>query len=266
MDVGVLPAQKGTANSLLSQMLQALDYLSHFGIIHRDVKPANILHCNGPDFIFQLADFGLSNYASKARTIAGSPIWMAPEVMATKGAVQTPKADVWSLFVVIVEVLNVRGFHTKRELFQNDREILMTVQEARGDALMAPLMRMGEMDPAQRASAGDMLDALFSGKGRSSPRQTDVDTPMAGGDPMSAPPPVQQTRRKAISAKLETTKAYKPISKGKQAKAKATGAKFETRKAHKLVSKDQHPADEGVSRDGIGARRRKQAKDHNILR
>lgn len=89
-------------------MLQALDYLSTKGLIHRDLKPANILYstkapvCTDEKhrFNFQLADFGLSNRQSVAKTECGSGIFKALDVYGDKP--QTPKADVWSLLVTML--------------------------------------------------------------------------------------------------------------------------------------------------------------------
>src|SRR4051812_21415229 len=81
------------AESVFHQMLQALDCLAINGIIHRDVKPENILYVTRPDdqYQFQLGDFGLCNRAASAATTVGSPLYMAPE-MFQKGE-QTHKVD-----------------------------------------------------------------------------------------------------------------------------------------------------------------------------
>lgn len=72
--------------------------------MHRDIKPSNILLHNG---IIKLADFGFCKPLKDARdlsqTMLGSPIYMAPQVL--KGEVYTMKADIWSLGVVLYEML-----------------------------------------------------------------------------------------------------------------------------------------------------------------
>ena len=52
------------------------------GIIHRDVKPENIIYISHPggQYQFQLGDFGLSNRQATAVTFCGTPIYMAPEM------------------------------------------------------------------------------------------------------------------------------------------------------------------------------------------
>ncbi|PHH90347.1 hypothetical protein CDD83_3909 [Cordyceps sp. RAO-2017] len=81
-------------NALLSHMLQALDFLAVQDIVHRDVKPVNILYVvEAGQLRFQLGDFGLSNRISDAVTFAGSLFYMAPEMFQRRQR-QTHKVDV----------------------------------------------------------------------------------------------------------------------------------------------------------------------------
>jgi serine/threonine protein kinase len=95
---------------LAPQMRSALDYLSSHGLCHRDVKPDNILYgVVGNRYIYQLADFGLANCQQRTRTICGTWAFTATETFGNYGRV-TPKADVWSLFVTILDVIAETGF------------------------------------------------------------------------------------------------------------------------------------------------------------
>lgn len=98
----------------MRQVLEGLVYLHEQGVIHRDIKGANIL--TNKDGSVKLADFGVSSRATPdladvADTIGsdpdnevvGSPYWMAPEVIEQSGA--TTASDVWSVGCVVVELL-----------------------------------------------------------------------------------------------------------------------------------------------------------------
>lgn len=89
----------------LKEMLQGLIYLHGQGVVHRDVKAANILLTNQGDI--KLTDFGVSTKVStttiKTYSIAGTPNWMAPEIISMDGT--STASDIWSLGATIVELL-----------------------------------------------------------------------------------------------------------------------------------------------------------------
>ncbi|KAI1956311.1 hypothetical protein LOZ58_006388 [Ophidiomyces ophidiicola] len=167
---------KIVTDTLLPQILQALDYLAYNSVIHRDVKPANILYTFRENkYLFQLTDFGLCNFVSDATSFAGSPFYMAPEVLRNRSIKQTPKVDVWSLFVTIAFTLNVNGYRNS-QLPSDDKIILAAVKAA--DTW--PLERIKDMaivDPTKRASAAQMLLKLYNGVGLTTPRSQIGDGP-----------------------------------------------------------------------------------------
>lgn len=84
-----------------AQMVLALEYLHHCCIIHRDVKPENILICQS-GFI-KLGDFGFCKIIkSRTWTLCGTPEYLAPEIIMSKG--YSFPVDWWSLGVLIYEM------------------------------------------------------------------------------------------------------------------------------------------------------------------
>ncbi|WVZ64827.1 hypothetical protein U9M48_014296 [Paspalum notatum var. saurae] len=88
------------------QILQGLEYLHSNAIIHRDIKGANILVDNKG--CIKLADFGASKQVAKlatvtaAKTMKGTPYWMAPEVIVGSG--HSFSADIWSVGCTVIEM------------------------------------------------------------------------------------------------------------------------------------------------------------------
>ena len=101
-DHGALSEQNAAV--FTRQVLQALVYLHARGVIHRDLKAANILLNRRGDV--KLADFGVAAVMSdtdKHFTIVGSPYWMAPEIIQATG--HSTLSDIWSLGCTVIELL-----------------------------------------------------------------------------------------------------------------------------------------------------------------
>ena len=83
------------------QVCEGFTYLHKFNIIHRHLKPTNILINNG---VYKIADFGLAKTEQLHKSLinndlAGVPIYMSPQILSKN--FYSYKCDVWSLGVII---------------------------------------------------------------------------------------------------------------------------------------------------------------------
>ncbi|XP_075389889.1 serine/threonine-protein kinase ULK1 isoform X2 [Tenrec ecaudatus] len=102
-----------TIRLFLRQIAGALQLLHSKGVIHRDLKPQNILLSNpggrraNPNNIrIKIADFGFARYLQSnmmAATLCGSPMYMAPEVIMSQH--YDGKADLWSIGTIVYQCL-----------------------------------------------------------------------------------------------------------------------------------------------------------------
>jgi calcium-dependent protein kinase len=111
------------AAEIMTYLLKALGFIHKKGLVHRDIKPQNILFSIPGDYkTLKIIDFGLStSETNKQKQRVGSPYYMAPEIINGKFS---SKTDVWSVGVILFVMLTgVYPFEAKSQ-----EEIFMKIQ------------------------------------------------------------------------------------------------------------------------------------------
>src|SRR5215203_82965 len=160
-----------TAVEIGVQACAGLDYAHRHGIIHRDVKPGNLMIIGGPagggDMTVKLADFGIARASEQTRitqvgSVVGTAAYLAPEQ--ARGEEAAPSSDVYSLGVVLYQFLTGRlpyegaslaelAVRQQSEQPLHPRSYSEAVPQAVGDAVLVAL----ESDSGRRfAAAGEL--------------------------------------------------------------------------------------------------------------
>jgi eukaryotic-like serine/threonine-protein kinase len=171
-------------DEVVDYVLQACEALAEAhaaGIVHRDVKPANLFLTHRPDgsALIKVVDFGISKLAladaldesrlTETRTVLGSPNYMAPEQIRGASSVDR-RADIWSLGVTLHELvadrLPFRGESLTAISAAIVADLPVPLRHHRPDApaeLEAVVLRCLEKDPDRRyQDAGELAGALSS--------------------------------------------------------------------------------------------------------
>lgn len=156
--------------NFVRQILQGLRFLHAQAIVHRDIKGANILVDNKGGV--KISDFGISKKGESGLLVQargqrgmlqGSVYWMAPEVV--KQTSYTPKADVWSVGCLVVEMLTALHPWPKLDQMQALFQIGMSKHPALPDDISAPatdfLKATFAVQEDDRPSAEQLLEHVF---------------------------------------------------------------------------------------------------------
>uniref|UniRef100_A0A6U4W5G9 Protein kinase domain-containing protein n=1 Tax=Neobodo designis TaxID=312471 RepID=A0A6U4W5G9_NEODS len=162
---GRLPTE--TAKDWTRQMLLGVQYLHDSGVIHRDIKGANILVTNHG--VLKLADFGCSKSIDEAcsrtrgcSTMVGTPYWMAPEVL--KSEPYGTKADIWSVGCTVVEMVTGKPPWPEMDnmwaavyKIANSKGLPPGIPKDLSKDMIAFLEKCFERDPKKRPTAAELL-------------------------------------------------------------------------------------------------------------
>ena len=120
----------GQAVEAAAQILDGLAHAHSRGIIHRDVKPSNVLLADGEQVSVRVLDFGLARMMGEAETLTeqgdvpGTLAYISPERLAGNEA--TPAADVWAVGVMLWEALTGRHPFWRGSMLETARAIRAT--------------------------------------------------------------------------------------------------------------------------------------------
>ena len=193
---------------IVRAIAEALDHAHANGIVHRDVKPGNVLL--GKDGSVKLADLGIAKAVERTEitgtgTVLGTPAYMAPEQL--EGGEIGPPVDIYALATLAFEMLTGTKARRGRTAVEIAHQVVNEgppeacdvnpeIPRRAGKALRAGMAK----DPAERpASAVELAERLEQALGSASPtmraapptRPTERVRPVAAAPatPRAAPPP-----------------------------------------------------------------------------
>jgi serine/threonine-protein kinase len=199
---GALPPRRACEIAL--QILAGLGAAHRAGIVHRDVKPANVFVAREPGSgaeVIKLLDFGISKVIegtsievlTRTGMLMGTPVYMAPEQFRSAHLVD-PRADLWSVGVILYRMLGGQVPYDGETLEQLILRVLTEPPRSLAvvaahvpPSLVAVVDRALAREPAHRWQSADEMAAAIRGSTAMPQFATRPD--FAGAGPSYTPPP-----------------------------------------------------------------------------
>jgi hypothetical protein len=164
-----------------AQLAEGLAHAHGRGVVHRDVKPANVLVAEEPAMSVRLLDFGLAAFAEAETLTAvgdvpGTLAYISPERLA--GEQGTAASDVWAVGVMLWEALAGRHPFWRPSLMETGRAIeegapsLRTARPDLPEPLLEAVDRALALDPRKRPTAAKLAALLRDARLRRGPKGT----------------------------------------------------------------------------------------------
>jgi serine/threonine-protein kinase len=182
---------------IIEELASGLDYAHNKGIVHRDVKPANVM--TDREGVVKILDFGIARVGNIAMTQAGmmlgSPNYMSPEQFES-GRVDR-RSDIFSVGVLLYELLSYRKAFTGEQVWDVMKAVMSKTPPPLSEfvpgidpAIEAAVFRAIEKDPSKRyQTLAEMSADLVKARARIPYRQAARDS-----DTVLAPPPHEAPR------------------------------------------------------------------------
>ena len=207
-------------------ILEALEYSHRAGVVHRDIKPGNVMVTDAGQV--KVMDFGIaravsdsSSTVAETTTILGTAAYFSPEH--AKGEAVDARADLYSTGVVLYELL------TGRQPFRGDSPVAVAYQhvsetpvpptevvDSLPRALDAVVLRALAKDPFQRfpdaATFRDALDAATDGKAPTKREVGALTSELYGPNPRQAAETARSLRQLSTDTTMKRTQSGPPVA------------------------------------------------------
>ncbi|MBO3661975.1 Stk1 family PASTA domain-containing Ser/Thr kinase [Microbacterium stercoris] len=220
------PVPAADASRYVDGILEALEYSHRAGVVHRDIKPGNVMVTDAGQV--KVMDFGIaravsdtSSTVAETTAILGTAAYFAPEQ--AKGEPVDGRADLYSTGIVLYELLTgrppFRGDSPVAVAYQHVSETPVTpslVNETSPRAFDPVVLRALAKEPSQRfpdaASFREALDAASDGKAPSKRAVGSLTTQLYGEDPRRAAETARSLRQLSTDNTMTRTQSGPPVA------------------------------------------------------
>lgn len=220
------PLEADRAVAYADGILEALEYSHRAGVVHRDIKPGNVMvtaddHIKVMDFGIARAVSDSSSTVAETTAILGTAAYFSPEQ--AKGEPVDARADLYSTGVVLYEMLTgrapFRGESSVAVAYQHVSETPLTPSEINEEiprALDAVVLRALAKDPYQRyqdaASFRAALTHALTGKAPSRRQLGTLTSELYGPNPRQAAETARSLRQLSTDTTMRRTQSGPPVA------------------------------------------------------